>query len=505
MAGDQDVSVAPGQAQEPLVLALDVGSTATRGALYDATGRAVGRRAKVAHAFTTRADGTSVVDPDQVADEVADVVTRLLDRHDGPPVAGVGLDTFASSLVGMDAGGRALTPCFTYADSRCAAEVGHLRERLDEAVIQQRTGTRLHSSYLAPRLLWLRATSPEVVGRVATWTSLGEHVHRRLLGATAASTPVAAWGGLLDRRTGRWDEELLDACGTTAAQLSPVQDPGVPIEGVDAAAVARRWPALAGARWFPAVADGLASNLGTGAGDASAVALAAATSGAVRVLVQGVPDRVPPGLWCYRVDARRSLLGGAVNDVGRLVAWAQATLRLPDDDAALDAVLAAEPDPRVPVVVPFLSGERSTGWAAGARAVVADLSAGTGPEALFRGSAEGVATTYARVVEALAGVAGRPGRLVASGRITQSLPSLLQVVADSIGTPVEHVALKRATLRGTALLALEVLAPDVPRASPPLAGVYEPRPGRAAHYAAVRARFDALYEVSTSSGGPAAG
>jgi gluconokinase len=489
-------AVAPGRAREPLVLAVDVGSTATRGAVHDATGRPVGRRAKVAHAFTTASDGTSVIDPDQVCAEVEEVLDRLARAHTGPPVAGVATDTFASSLVGVDSGGRALTPCYTYADGRCAAFVAPLRDRLDEADVQQRTGTRLHTSYLAPRLLWLQESEPALAARVVRWVSLGEYVHQRLLGTTAASTPTAAWTGLLDRRTGQWDAELLAACGTDAGQLSPVQDPGVRLGGVDEARVARRWPGLAGAAWFPAIADGLSSNLGTGAGDASTVALAAATSGAVRVLVPGTPERVPPGLWCYRVDARRSLLGGAVNDVGRLVAWLRATLRLPDDDAALDAVLAADPDPRTPAVVPFLSGERSTGWAASARAVVADLSAGTSPEAVFRGSAEGVAVTYARVVEQLVEVAGAPGRVVASGRVAQGLPHLLQLVADAIGVPVEHVGLKRATLRGTALSALETLAPGTPRAEPPLAGTYRPQPGRAAHAAAVRERFESLYGAS---------
>jgi len=503
MTQHETFEVAPSDAQGPLVLAVDVGSTATRGALYDATGRPVGRRVKVEHAFTTGADGTSVIDADQVADEVADVISRLAGRDLGAPIAGVAMDTFASSLVGVDAGGRALTPCFTYADSRSAAQVGQLRERLDEAVVQQRTGTRLHTSYVAPRLLWLRETQPELVAQVSRWLSLGEHVQQRLLGATAASTPMAAWSGLLDRRTGRWDEEMLAVCGTTVEQLSPVQDPGVPIEGVDAGRVAARWPALAGAAWFPVIADGLASNLGAGAGDASAMAASAATSGAVRVLVRDVPEQIPSGLWCYRVDARRSLLGGAVNDVGRLVAWLQATLRLPEDDDALDAVLAADPDPRAPAVVPFLSGERSTGWAASARAVVADLSAGTSPEAVFRGSAEGVATTYARVVEQLVEVAGRPERVIASGRITQSLPHLLQLVADATGTPVQRVDLKRVTLRGTALMALEALAPDVSRAQVPLAATYEPQERRAAHYAAVRERFEALYEASVGRGGGA--
>jgi|GEM_PF-2325913 len=48
---------------DPLVLAIDVGSTATRGGLYDATGRPAGQRAKVAHEFTTCVDGSPLTKP----------------------------------------------------------------------------------------------------------------------------------------------------------------------------------------------------------------------------------------------------------------------------------------------------------------------------------------------------------------------------------------------------------------------------------------------------------
>ena len=88
------------------------------------------------------------------------------------------------------------------------------------------------------------------------------------------------------------------------------------------------------------VADGLSSNVGVGAVDGSAMAASAATSGAMRVLVHAVPEELPSGLWCYRVDASRSLLGGAVNDVGRAVSWLESTIRL-DAGSSLDAVAAA--------------------------------------------------------------------------------------------------------------------------------------------------------------------
>jgi gluconokinase len=62
-------------AAEPLVLAIDVGSTATRAGVYDAHARPVkGRRARVAHQFTTASDGTSIIDAEAVTTEVASLL-----------------------------------------------------------------------------------------------------------------------------------------------------------------------------------------------------------------------------------------------------------------------------------------------------------------------------------------------------------------------------------------------------------------------------------------------
>src|SRR5689334_2262650 len=179
-----DDDVALDAALDPLVLALDIGSTATRGGVHDASGRRVhGLQHKVAHAFTVSPDGTSVIDPDQVTAEVEQVIDAVTgDPRLATRIAGVAMDTFAASLIAVDAAGRALTPCLTYADSRCASEVEVLRRELDEHAVQQRTGTRLHTSYHAPRLRRLATAEPDVFGRTAAWWSLGEYVWARLIG-----------------------------------------------------------------------------------------------------------------------------------------------------------------------------------------------------------------------------------------------------------------------------------------------------------------------------------
>jgi gluconokinase len=479
-------------ALNPLVLALDVGSTASRGDVFDAAGLPVeGGRQKVPHAFRTVGDGASEIDPDQVVDELGQIISQLATGALQGRIGGVALDTFAASLVGVDAEGRAVTPCYTYADSRCGAQVTALRRELDEGDVQQRTGCRLHSSYLPARLRWLRETDPERFAAARRWMSLGEYAYLRLLGTTAAGTATAAWTGLLDRRTGRWDSGMVAAAGIEADQLSQVRDPSDPLVDVDPD-VAKRWSVLAGARWFAPISDGFASNLGTGAVDETTAALSAATSGAVRVLVSAIPQQIPSGLWCYRVDAHRSLLGGALNDVGRVISWLHDTVQLADTDP--DQLMTAAPEPTTPLVLPYLTGERSTGWAATARAVIAGATTATTSAQLFRAAMEGVALSYQRITDQLE-TSASPRRILASGRVTQDLPGWLHVLADVLGTPVQPVTIKRATLRGTALHALEVLAPDTARAPVQTGPTLHPVAEHRDYYSDRAEQYERLYRA----------
>jgi gluconokinase len=147
------------------------------------------------------------------------------------------------------------------------------------------------------------------------------------------------------------------------------------------------------------------------------------------------------------------------------------------------------------MVLPYLSGERSTGWAAAARAAFAGVSAATTPAMLARGAVEGVAISYARIAGQLSSSAGPPRHVLASGRITQDLPDLLQVLADVLGVPVTPVTGKRTTLRGTAIMALDVLAPGAPKAAPATGQVRRPAAGTAAYYAHRALAYQALYDA----------
>ena len=99
---------------------------------------------------------------------------------------------------------------------------------------------------------------------------------------------MASATGMLNRETLAWDEELLAAVGVDAEQLPRVSDEPHEREG---------------RTWFPAIGDGAAANLGSGAVGADVGGLTIGTSGALRVVHE--TDWAPwPGLFQYRLDAR---------------------------------------------------------------------------------------------------------------------------------------------------------------------------------------------------------
>ena len=96
---------------------------------------------------------------------------------------------------------------------------------------------------------------------------------------------------------------------------------------------ASRWPELQKAQLLLGDGDGACANLGSGCRDPTRLAVTVGTSAAARIVLPGRPQdlaeiKVPYGLWCYRIDKSRLLLGGALTDGGSLVQWMTETLSL---------------------------------------------------------------------------------------------------------------------------------------------------------------------------------
>lgn len=481
----------------PYVLTIDVGTSSARAMLFDSQGQAVeGMVAREQHPMHVRPDGAVEDDMDHVMDRVVTVIDRLLIRAE--PLAGqigaLAMGTLVSNVLGVDADGRPVTPVYTYGDTRPAPDVGTLRGLLNEEETHERTGCRFHTSYLPARFLWLERIDPERFESVRRWMSVGEYVYQQFFGRTACSYSVASWSGLLNRHRLTWDDEVLAVLPIRLDQLSELTDAGRPFHGLSSE-WAGRWPALRDLPWFPAIGDGAAANIGSGCTAPDRVALTVGTSGAMRVVLPGTPDHLPADLWCYRVDGRRSLLGGALSEGGNVMTWARQTLQLGSVRAVEEQLQSMEPDAHGLTVLPFLAGERSPGWQPEARAVLSGLSLATHPVDMLRALLEAVAYRFAIVDEVLRAAAPDAGEIIASGGGLLSSPAWLQIMADVLGRPIHVSEEVETTSRGAALLALESLGVlanvgDVPVTLGP---TYEPDEARHARYRAALTRQQNLY------------
>jgi gluconokinase len=215
------------------------------------------------------------------------------------------------------------------------------------------------------------------------------------------------------------------------------------------------------------------------------------TSGAMRVVFAGEPpENLASGLWSYRACNRRVAVGGALSDGGGLVQWINESLNFVYDDIA-----ALEPDGHGLTVLPFWSGERSTGWRADARGGIFGLKQSTTPEEIARAVLESIAYRFALIARALDDVAPN-ATIAASGNALRSSPAWLQIIADVLGRPLLLGGTAEASSRGAALLALEAVGKiaNIEEDSFAVDQVFEPDLSRHARYQQALARQQELYE-----------
>jgi gluconokinase len=421
------------------VIALDVGSSSVRAQRFDERGEPDGE---------LRQEEYESDDPAAVAAAVRTVL------------AGEEADAtscFAHSLVAVDETWNALTPILGWRDTRSADAAEWLARRLDADAVHARTGAFLHPSFWPAKLAWLAETEPETFRGGARFVSFADYL--RSSGET--SLGMASTSGLLDLTTHEWDEELLATLGLDAERLPRIAD-------------------------VPLWSDAACSNAGAGCATRERAALMVGTSGAYRVLYESAQPQPKPGLFLYLVDERRVVEGGALSDGGNLHEWLERTLA--DASGSL-----AERDPRDHglVFLPFLGGERSTGWNPHARGAIHGLTLETTPLDLRQAAYEGVAFRFAAIAELLPDVR----EVVATGAGLLHDRDWIQIMADALARPIHVSGVPEASLRGAAVLALERVGHEA--ADAPIAEVVEPRPERAEAYRAAREEQQRLYEALT--------
>lgn len=493
----------------PLILTLDIGTSSTRAMLFDSQAKAVPKcQVQVSHlaqqaSTATTADGKIEFDPTVIFTAVTEAVDRILQQA-GPlaeRIGGVAMDTFVTNIMGLDAAGHPLTPLYTYADTRNAEDAQTLRNELGVdgmATAHDRTGCLVHAAYQPARFRWLARTQPDILARTARWASIGEYIMGQLFGKWAVSYSVASWTGLLNRHSLTWDRSWLAELPIEEEHLSRLTDVNQPLIGLKAD-WATRWPALKDVPWFPAIGDGAAANIGSGCDSPQRIALTVGSTGAMRMVVTGAISTVPDGLWLYRVDDQRALLGGATTEGGNFFGWLRQTLRLAEADTLEQSLAGQSPTAHGLTVLPFIAGERAPGWRDDARASLIGFTLDTRPIDIVRSGLESMAYRYALIYRRMMSqlVLEHETQIIASGGGLLSSPTWLQIMADVLSQPIATLSETEATSRGIALLALESLGiiNDTTELPPATGQIYQPNPQHLSLYQAALEKQLQIYNI----------
>ncbi|WP_329086159.1 xylulokinase [Streptosporangium sp. NBC_01469] len=415
--------------QRRYVLAVDQGSSGTKAAVFDDTGRPLRqarRRTAVAHPEVVAAEA----DPEGWWRALVECVGEVLE---GPVPAGrieaVALCGFMHTLVPVGDDGAVTGPALLWPDQRPLADAPPAAA----------------SGSCVERIRWWTAGNPGAAARTRWYLPVKDFLRLRLTGTVGTDAYEAGGTGFVDAATGTWSPATAAHAGITVDRLPPIRGP-LDIAGEVTEAAAALTGLVAGTPVAVGTGDWMATLLGSAAVLPGRACVYLGTAGAIGGFASpSAAARLAEPL-CF---AAATATGSALDWLAGLVT---------DDDgggggagALAEAAGEVPPGARGVVFLPHLMGERGDGPRPAARGAVLGLTLAHGRADLARAVLEGTAMW----LRAIAGVELErrdPAELVAVGGGARS-DLWLRVLAAVLDRDLTVPETTEAGLLGGALIA----------------------------------------------------
>lgn len=446
------------------MIGVDIGTTSTKAVLFEDNGKVIAQANEGYPLFTPKSS-IAEQDPDQIFQAVIQTVKQVVAQTAVRPeqLLFLSFSSAMHSIIAVDADGKPLTKCITWADNRSAEWSDRLKRDMNGHELYLRTGTPIHPMSPITKLMWLRHDFPEVFQKTAKFISIKEYVFAKLFREYVVDYSIASCTGLFNLEQLNWDEEALRIAGISSHQLSALVPTTHVMQGLQPI-YAEEMGLEETTRFVVGASDGVLSNLGVGAIEPGVVAATIGTSGAIRTVVDR-PLTDPKGrTFCYALTERHWVIGGPVNNGGMLFRWVRDELAASEIDTAkrlgLDAYdllnrMAERVRPGSDGLLfhPYMTGERAPLWNANARGSFFGLTMHHGKEHMIRAVLEGVIFNLYTVLLAMEEQIGRPTRIQATGGFARS-PLWRQMMADIFDQTVVIPESFESSCLGAAVLGL---------------------------------------------------
>ena len=482
------------------VLGIDLGTTNIKAVALADDGRVLAQSGEPTETIAPF-PGAAEQNPDVIFHQVVRIIRQVCaEVQPENKIAGIVFSGAMHSLIAVDAKGLTLTNAWLWSDLRAAELAIALRKSVSGPEIYRRTGTPIHPMSPLLKIQWLRDKLPEAFGRTHLFLGIKDFVLQKLLGFAVCDASMASATGLLHTVSGQWDQQALEAAGVSNHQLPEVVSP-TSIYKMPAA-TARLLGVPEDTPLIPGASDGALANLGSGAYGPDTLAITIGTSAALRLTVDEPAVDALGRTFCYRLDDRQFIAGGASNNGSNVIDWLRRQVigtRSTPDKLLLKAA-KVPPGCEGLLFVPYLYGERAPVWDAQAVGIFYGLQARHTRETMLRAAVEGVGFNLRMIASALPQLDGV--REIAFSGGAAASPLWRQALADIFQLPVMTLndQLPDASALGAVILARRALGlPVMPE--PKRDQKVWPRPQNMDIYNAAFARFAHLCGlVSTTNG-----
>jgi glycerol kinase len=430
---------------DPLVLAIDQGTTGTTCIVFDTELRRRGRGyAEVPQHFPR--PGWVEHDPGEIWASVLNAAEAALGNADARAgdLAAIGITNQRETTVLWDRStGRPVHRAIVWQDRRTAERCRDLPREL----IRERTGLVPDPYFSATKLEWLLGKTGGDPADLAFGTVDSWLVWELTAGAVhATDVSNASRTMLLGLESLDWNNELLELFGVPREILPQVVDSSGPI--AEAGLFGARVP-IAGI-----AGDQQAALFGQGCHEPGQAKATYGTGSFVLANAGGDAGPAPEGLlrtaaWRLHSEQAVYALEGSIFVTGAAIQWLRDGLGLLGDAAESEQLARSLEGNDGVYFVPALTGLGSPHWAPQASGLITGLTRGTGRAHLVRAALEAAAYQTNDVLDTMA-----PGveLLRADGGMSENR-FLMQLQADLARIPVEVPVERESTALGAAALA----------------------------------------------------
>ena len=450
---------------EPLILALDQGTTSSRAIAFGRDGRPV---ASAQRPFEQRfpSPGHVAHDPEAIWSSQLAVAQEVVGAVGGPErIAAIGIANQRETTIVWDrTTGAPVADAIVWQSRITAPACERLRAAGLEPVFRARTGLPLDAYFSGPKIAEILDAVPGARSRAErgelAFGTVDSFLLWRLTGGSAARGAVHATDVsnasrtlLFDIHRLAWDDELLSIVGVPAAVLPEVRPTSGVFGETDPSIFGRAIPiaALAGDQQAATFGQacfqpGQAKNTyGTGA------FLLLNTGTEARPAANGLLTTVgwqvaPGGPVTYALE-------GSVFSAGSAVQWLRDGLGIIERSEDVAALAGSVADTGGVYLVPAFTGLGAPHWDPNARGTIVGLTRGTGRAELARATLESIAYQVTDVLDAMTADAGSRLRALRVDGGAAANDLLLQLQADLLGVPVERPVVAETTALGAAYLA----------------------------------------------------